>query len=192
MATIWKRLPLRCSRSKLSPISLSKVFACLVSSGFLTCPFCVAKSNIHVTVFLPSFIPGNKLDKLPDALDDTLDNLETLDLSDNNLRHIPKSMCDFPKLGQVDLQVRVQNNHFVPGTLNIFWTFFFVMRLVWAFLLQFNPISGDLSDYISILVKCANLKSLLWPKTTMRCTCSSMKQYSAEYSPQFAIPAKYR
>lgn len=61
-----------------------------------------------------------------------------------------------------------------------------------SLLLQFNPISGDLSDYVHVLVKCVNLKTLLWPKTTMQCTCESMKRYSAEYSPQFAIPAKFR
>ncbi len=57
---------------------------------------------------------------------------------------------------------------------------------------QYNPIAGDLSEYIHILKKCANLRRLLWPKTTMKCTCESMKQYSAEYNPQFTIPAKYR
>ncbi len=56
-------------------------------------------------IFLSRSITGNRLASLPENLDATLDNLETLDLSDNNMREVPKSMCDFPKLDEVDLQV---------------------------------------------------------------------------------------
>ena len=45
------------------------------------------------------------MENFPPDLDGTFDNLEVLDLSDNNFRDIPGSMCDFPKLGEVDLQV---------------------------------------------------------------------------------------